>query len=96
VLLVPTPDMHEMLYARSAIVTAVRAFGLESAIDAVTTIPKGAADDPDRLVRDCRNGKQFGFNGKRESGSVSLQLSWTLLLLLLLIPENERDFQPTS
>jgi citrate lyase subunit beta-like protein len=58
-------DMHEMLYARSAIVTAARAFGLESAIDVVCTRFKGD-EARKQLKAESRNGRSFGFNGKRE------------------------------
>ena len=59
-----TVPMTEMLYARSAVVTAARAFELESAIDAVCTVSPGAAENP-RLADECEQGRGMGFNGKR-------------------------------
>ncbi|KAL2182680.1 beta subunit of citrate lyase [Thermothelomyces heterothallicus CBS 203.75] len=59
-----TPHMHEMAYARSAIVTAARAFGLESAIDAVCTSLRGPGAQ-EQLAFECENGRGFGFTGKQ-------------------------------
>lgn len=59
-----TPDLTEFLYARSAIVTAARAFNLPSAIDLVCTQFRGA-DGLETLRRECENGKRMGFNGKQ-------------------------------
>ena len=55
-----------MAYARGAVVTAARAFGLESIIDAAC--PELAATKFHmRLHNECDNGKSFGFTGKRKS-----------------------------
>lgn len=60
-----TTDMTEMLYARSAVVTAARAFEMESAIDVVFT--KFREPDAEKsFLAECQNGKRLGFNGKRE------------------------------
>ncbi len=59
-----TPELTEMLYARSAIVTAARAFQLPSAIDLVCTAYQGQ-DGKQRLREECQSGKGLGFNGKR-------------------------------
>lgn len=59
-----TVPMTEMLYARSAVVTAARAFELESAIDVVCTVTPGVPGNP-RLVDECEQGRGMGFNGKR-------------------------------
>ena len=59
-----TPGLKEFLYARSAIVTAARAYGLPSTIDLVTTSFKSEADQ-ETLVEECRDGKRMGFNGKQ-------------------------------
>ncbi len=60
-----TIDMAEMLYARSAVVTAARAFEMESAIDVVFT--KFREPDAEKFfLAECQNGKGLGFNGKRE------------------------------
>ncbi|KAL2154058.1 hypothetical protein VTH82DRAFT_2734 [Thermothelomyces myriococcoides] len=59
-----TPHMHEMAYARSAVVTAARAFGLESAIDAVCTALRGPGAQ-EQLAFECENGRTFGFTGKQ-------------------------------
>lgn len=69
--------MEEMAYARSAIVTAARAFGLESAIDAVCTSFRTNG----RLKKECRNGRSYGFNGKRESQQTNPSLPWVATLL---------------
>jgi len=59
-----TPSLHEFTYARSAIVTAARAFGLPSAIDLVSTTFRG--DEGRHALRgEAENGKQFGFTGKQ-------------------------------
>ncbi|KAK3956419.1 Pyruvate/Phosphoenolpyruvate kinase-like domain-containing protein [Pseudoneurospora amorphoporcata] len=60
-----TPSLAEFLYARSAIVTAARAYDLPSAIDLVCTSYKGPVGVK-RLEEECQNGKEMGFNGKRE------------------------------
>ncbi|KAL2890060.1 Citrate lyase subunit beta [Ceratocystis lukuohia] len=59
-----TPSLAEFLYARSAIVTAARAFNLPSAIDLVCTSYRGE-EDLDRLKEECINGRNMGFNGKQ-------------------------------
>ncbi|KAK0656077.1 beta subunit of citrate lyase [Cercophora newfieldiana] len=59
-----SPDLTEFLYARSAIVTAARAFNLPSAIDLVCTSYQGEAGAK-RLREECRGGKGLGFNGKQ-------------------------------
>ncbi|KAF8857006.1 beta subunit of citrate lyase [Acephala macrosclerotiorum] len=59
-----TPSLSEFLYARSAIVTAARAFNLGSTIDLVCTSfrgPQGLAT----LEEECKGGKGLGFNGKQ-------------------------------
>lgn len=60
-----TEGMAEMAYARSAVVTAARAFGLESAIDVVRTAFKGG-DAVEGLRRESEEGAGMGFTGKRE------------------------------
>ncbi|KAB8596111.1 hypothetical protein FH972_025820 [Carpinus fangiana] len=59
-----TPSLTEFLYARSAIVTAARAFGLPSAIDLVCTQFRGAEGES-ALREECEGGKRLGFNGKQ-------------------------------
>ncbi|KAI5305279.1 RNA polymerase II mediator complex subunit [Ascosphaera pollenicola] len=56
-----TPDLSEFLYARSAIVTAARAYRIPSVIDLVCTDFK----TPKTLEEECQNGKILGFNGKQ-------------------------------
>ncbi|KAJ7935453.1 Pyruvate/Phosphoenolpyruvate kinase-like domain-containing protein [Mycena leptocephala] len=51
---------HELLYTRSSIVIAAKAFGLE-AIDMVCVNYK----DLDYLQDECRDGRQLGFTGKQ-------------------------------
>jgi len=59
-----TPSLTEFLYARSAIVTAARAFSLPSAIDLVCTSFRG--EEGQRALREeCEGGKALGFNGKQ-------------------------------
>lgn len=60
-----TPELTEFLYARCAIVTAAKAFGLSSAIDLVCTSYKGPSG-LDTLRQECASGKGLGFNGKRK------------------------------
>ncbi|EFW99524.1 carbon-carbon lyase [Grosmannia clavigera kw1407] len=59
-----TPSLTEFQYARSAVVTAARAFRLTSALDLVCTAFRG-----DRgmatLADECRNGRGMGFTGKQ-------------------------------
>ena len=64
-----TPSLTEFLYARSAIVTAARAYKLSSSIDLVcTSLPsktgasKGASQ---RMDEECIDGRGLGFNGKQ-------------------------------
>ncbi|KAK3396536.1 Pyruvate/Phosphoenolpyruvate kinase-like domain-containing protein [Sordaria brevicollis] len=59
-----TPSLSEFLYARSAIVTAARAYDLPSSIDLVCTSYKGP-EGVKRLEEECQNGKEMGFNGKQ-------------------------------
>jgi len=59
-----TPSLSEFLYARSAIVTAARAYNLPSAIDLVCTSFRGAEGEA-RLEEECLGGKSLGFNGKQ-------------------------------
>ena len=59
-----TPAMAEMAYARSAITTACRAYGLPSAIDLVCTSYQGD-EGQQKLKEECLGGKGFGFNGKQ-------------------------------
>lgn len=59
-----TPSLTEFLYARSAIVTAAKAFGLPSAIDLVCTSFRG--EQGIKILEDeCSGGKAMGFNGKQ-------------------------------
>lgn len=59
-----TPSLSEFLYARSAIVTASKAYNLPSAIDLVCTTIKGD-DALFALEKESTNGKGMGFNGKQ-------------------------------
>ncbi|KAJ6789007.1 hypothetical protein PWT90_09114 [Aphanocladium album] len=59
-----TPSLTEFLYARSAIVTAAKAFGLPSAIDLVCTSFRGS-EGLKTLEEECNGGKAMGFNGKQ-------------------------------
>lgn len=59
-----TPSLSEFLYARSAIVTAARAYNLPSAIDLVCTSFRGPEGEA-RLQEECLGGKSLGFNGKQ-------------------------------
>lgn len=59
-----TPSLSEFLYARSAIVTAARAYGLPSAIDLVCTSFRGE-QGLRTLEEECGGGKAMGFNGKQ-------------------------------
>jgi citrate lyase subunit beta-like protein len=59
-----TPSLTEFLYARSAVVTAARAFELPSAIDLVCTSYRGE-EGIRRLEEECLNGRGMGFNGKQ-------------------------------
>lgn len=59
-----TPSLSEFLYARSALVTAARAFNIPSAIDLVCTAYKGD-QGLKTLENECIQGKGMGFNGKQ-------------------------------
>ncbi|KAG8665132.1 uncharacterized protein FPOAC1_013110 [Fusarium poae] len=59
-----TPSLTELLFARSAIVTAARAHEIPSAIDLVTTSFRGE-DGTRHLELECTDGKRLGFNGKQ-------------------------------
>ncbi|KAK0367183.1 hypothetical protein LTR91_005135 [Friedmanniomyces endolithicus] len=59
-----TPSLHEFMYARSAIVTAARAFNLPSTLDLVSTTFRGE-EGVKQLREESENGKRFGFNGKQ-------------------------------
>ncbi|KAM5445525.1 hypothetical protein MaudCBS49596_007431 [Microsporum audouinii] len=61
-----TPSLSEFLYARSAIVTAARAYELPSAIDLVcTSYRQSDGGAPSILEEESRSGKRLGFNGKQ-------------------------------
>ena len=59
-----TPSLSEFLYARSAVVTAARAFGLNSALDLVCTSFRGEQGLA-MLAEECRGGRGMGFTGKQ-------------------------------
>jgi citrate lyase subunit beta-like protein len=59
-----TPSLTEFLYARSAIVTAARAFEVPSVIDLVRTDFR-SSDAEQQLRDECRSGKDLGFTGKQ-------------------------------
>jgi citrate lyase subunit beta-like protein len=59
-----TPGLSEFLYARSALVTAARAYNLPSVIDLVCTDYKDRSAQ-ERFAAECENGKSLGFNGKQ-------------------------------
>ncbi|KAG4438520.1 hypothetical protein IFR05_005994 [Cadophora sp. M221] len=59
-----SPSLTEFLYARSAIVTAARAFELPSTIDLVCTSFRGE-EGRRRLEEECVQGRGLGFNGKQ-------------------------------
>ncbi|KAH7417160.1 Pyruvate/Phosphoenolpyruvate kinase-like domain-containing protein [Cadophora sp. MPI-SDFR-AT-0126] len=59
-----TPSLTEFLYARSAIVTAARAYSLPSTIDLVCTSFRGD-EGFRRLQEECVQGRGLGFNGKQ-------------------------------
>ncbi|KAI3401574.1 hypothetical protein diail_10175 [Diaporthe ilicicola] len=59
-----TPSLREFLYARSAIATHARAFGLPSTIDLVCTTFRGE-EGLRRLREESEDGKGMGFNGKQ-------------------------------
>ncbi|KAK4099739.1 beta subunit of citrate lyase [Parathielavia hyrcaniae] len=58
-------DMRELLYARSAVVTAARAFGLETVADTPCTSAYGRGPNDLRLLREAQDARQLGFNGKQ-------------------------------
>lgn len=59
-----TPSLQEFLFARSAIVTAARAYNLPSALDLVSTTFRG--EEGMRQIREeSEGGKRLGFNGKQ-------------------------------
>lgn len=57
--------LSEMLYARSAVVTAAKAAKLESAIDLVCTSYGIERDGVKILKEECDNGRAMGFTGKQ-------------------------------
>lgn len=59
-----TPSLNEFTYARSAIVTAARAFNIPSTMDLVSTTFRGE-EGKKFLQEESENGKRFGFNGKQ-------------------------------
>lgn len=59
-----TPSLTEFLYARSAIVTAARAYNLSSTIDLVCTSFRGE-EGLKTIEEECLHGKGLGFNGKQ-------------------------------
>ncbi|CAK7198629.1 hypothetical protein SEUCBS139899_001293 [Sporothrix eucalyptigena] len=59
-----TPSLSEFLYARSAVVTAAKAFGLNSALDLVCTAFRGDQGIA-TLAEECRGGRGMGFTGKQ-------------------------------
>lgn len=59
-----TPSLAEFQYARSAVVTAARAFGLESVLDLVCTSFRGEAGLA-ALAAESRAGRGMGFTGKQ-------------------------------
>jgi len=62
--IIRTPSLQEFTYARSAIVTAARAFNIPSALDLVSTTFRGE-EGRRFLEEESLNGKRFGFNGKQ-------------------------------
>ncbi|KAF8630935.1 hypothetical protein AX17_005292 [Amanita inopinata Kibby_2008] len=58
--IIRTPSRHELLYTRSQIVVAAKAFGLE-AIDMVCVNYK----DAKTLEDECQDGRKLGFTGKQ-------------------------------
>jgi citrate lyase subunit beta-like protein len=59
-----TPSLTELLFARSAIVTAARAHEIPSTLDLVTTSFRGE-EGMQHLENECADGKRLGFNGKQ-------------------------------
>lgn len=66
---VRTREAWEVFYARSAVVTAAAAFGLD-AIDMVCN----EIDDHERLKAECRFGRQLGFVGKQAIHPLQLEV----------------------
>lgn len=66
---VRTRDAWEVFYARSAVVTAAAAFGLD-AIDMVCN----EINDHERLKAECRSGRQLGFVGKQAIHPLQLEV----------------------
>ena len=60
-----TPSLTEFLYARSAIVTAAKAFNIPSVIDLVCTRYGDNEADVEALQQECADGRILGFNGKQ-------------------------------
>lgn len=60
-----SPQLTEMLYARSAVVTAAKAAGLESALDLVCTSYSAESGGNETLQAECENGQAMGFTGKQ-------------------------------
>ncbi|TFK74758.1 beta subunit of citrate lyase [Pluteus cervinus] len=58
--IIRTSSLRELLYTRSQVVIAAKAFGLE-AIDMVCINYK----EPEVLQRECRDGRELGFTGKQ-------------------------------
>ncbi|EIM85863.1 citrate lyase beta subunit [Stereum hirsutum FP-91666 SS1] len=66
--IIRTPSRQELLYTRSQIVVAAKAFGLE-AIDMVCVNYK----DPAYLKDECEDGRRLGFNGKQAIHPVQVE-----------------------
>jgi citrate lyase subunit beta-like protein len=62
--IIRTPSLTELLFARSAIVTAARAHEIPSTLDLVTTSFRGE-EGMRHLELECADGKRLGFNGKQ-------------------------------
>ena len=88
-----TPSLTEFLYARSAIVTACRAYDLPSSIDLVCPSYQGE-QGLEALQKESSGGKVLGFNGKQcihpnQVGSVQMcfapsesELDWAMRIIL--------------
>ncbi|GAA6015472.1 hypothetical protein JCM11491_004363 [Sporobolomyces phaffii] len=61
--LIRTPSRREMLFARSSVVTAAKAYGLK-AVDLVCVQYKGQAAE-ETLREESREGRELGFDGKQ-------------------------------
>lgn len=55
-----SPEGVELLYARSRILLAARAAGIEQPLDGVFP----GLDDEDGLIQDCENARRLGYRGK--------------------------------